>query len=53
MDSAEEIVLYCRTESRALRALELLLGAGFRHVAVLEGGVNAWARDVDPSQAQY
>ena len=53
MDSAEEIVLYCRTESRALRALELLLGAGFRHVAVLEGGVNAWVRDVDPGQAQY
>jgi len=53
LDSAEEIVLYCRTESRALRALELLLGAGFRRVAVLEGGVNAWARDVDPKQAQY
>ena len=53
LDSAESIVLFCRTESRALRALELLLGAGFRRVAVLEGGVNAWAREVDPSQAPY
>jgi adenylyltransferase/sulfurtransferase len=53
LDSAGEIVLFCRTESRALRALELLLGAGFRRVAVLEGGVNAWARDVDHEQRQY
>ena len=47
LDSAQEIVLFCKTGSRSRRALELLVCAGFRKVKNLQGGINAWARDVD------
>ncbi|NIS83133.1 MAG: molybdopterin-synthase adenylyltransferase MoeB [Anaerolineales bacterium] len=53
LDSAEEIVLVCKSGTRSARALELLAGAGFRKIKNLRGGVNAWAQDVDPSQPIY
>jgi sulfur-carrier protein adenylyltransferase/sulfurtransferase len=53
LDSAEDIVLFCKSGSRSGRALELLLSAGFRKVKNLKGGINAWARQVDPSQPIY
>jgi len=53
LDSAQEIVLFCKSGSRSARALELLAGAGFRKLKNLRGGINAWARDVDSSQPIY
>lgn len=53
LDSAEEIVLFCKAGTRSARALEVLLSAGFRKVKNLKGGINAWAREVDPSQPIY
>lgn len=53
LDSAEEIVLFCRTGVRSLKALELLHTAGFRKLKNLKGGINAWAREVDPSLPIY
>ena len=53
LDSAEEIVLFCKGGSRSARALELLLSAGFRKVKNLKGGINAWAREVDPGLPVY
>jgi len=53
LDSAREVVLFCKEESRAARALELLLGAGFRKVRVMQGGINAWAKQVDPALPRY
>jgi len=53
LDSAEEIVLFCRSGSRSARALELLVSAGFRKVRNLKGGLNAWAREVDPNVPVY
>lgn len=53
LDSAEEMVLFCRSGTRSQRALELLAGAGFRKVKNLKGGINAWAREVDSSLAVY
>jgi sulfur-carrier protein adenylyltransferase/sulfurtransferase len=53
LDSAEEIVLFCKMGSRSVRALELLYSAGFRKVKNLRGGINAWARQVDPSMPVY
>jgi adenylyltransferase/sulfurtransferase len=47
LDSAQEIVLFCKTGNRSQRALELLMSAGFRKVKNLKGGINAWAREVD------
>lgn len=53
LDSAQEIVLFCKMGSRSRRALELLLSAGFRRVKHLKGGINAWARDVDKTLPVY
>jgi adenylyltransferase/sulfurtransferase len=53
LDSAEEIVLFCKAGTRSARALELLLSAGFRKVKNLKGGINAWAREVDPTLPVY
>ena len=53
LDSAEEIVLQCKTGGRSARALDLLRTAGFRKLKNLKGGINAWARDVDPSLPTY
>ena len=53
LDSAEEIVLLCKMGSRSVRALEVLASAGFRKIKNLEGGINAWAREVDPSLPIY
>jgi adenylyltransferase/sulfurtransferase len=53
LDSAEEIVLFCKSGTRSTRALELLAGAGFRKLKNLKGGINAWAKEVDPSMPVY
>lgn len=53
LNSAEEMVVFCKAGTRSARALELLVSAGFRKVKNLKGGINAWARDVDPEQPIY
>lgn len=53
LDSAEEMVIFCKSGTRSARALELLAGAGFRRVKNLRGGINAWAQYVDPSLPVY
>jgi adenylyltransferase/sulfurtransferase len=53
LDSAEEIVLFCKSGSRSARAVELLAGAGFRKQRHLRGGINAWAQQIDPSLPVY
>jgi len=47
LDSAEEMVIFCKSGARSARGLELLVSAGFKKVKNLKGGINAWAREVD------
>lgn len=53
LNTADEIVLYCRTGVRSARALEQLRGAGFTRLKNLVGGIHAWADEVDPSIPKY
>ena len=53
LDSADEIVLYCRTGVRSARALEQLRAAGFGKLKNLVGGIHAWSDEVDPSIPKY
>jgi sulfur-carrier protein adenylyltransferase/sulfurtransferase len=53
LDSAEDMVLFCKSGARSARALELLTSAGFKKVKNLKGGINAWAREVDTSLPIY
>jgi sulfur-carrier protein adenylyltransferase/sulfurtransferase len=49
----EEIVFICRTGLRSARAEKMAVQAGFTNSRCLQGGINAWAAEVDPSIMQY
>jgi molybdopterin/thiamine biosynthesis adenylyltransferase/rhodanese-related sulfurtransferase len=53
LDSAEEMVVFCKAGTRSRRALELLVSAGFKKVKNLKGGINAWAEEVDTHLPVY
>jgi molybdopterin/thiamine biosynthesis adenylyltransferase/rhodanese-related sulfurtransferase len=53
LDSADEMVIFCKAGTRSTRALELLVSAGFKKVKNLKGGINAWAQEVDQSLPIY
>ena len=53
LDSADEIVLHCKSGIRSAKALRLLQEAGFQKIWNVTGGIEAWADDVDPSTPKY
>ena len=53
LDTADEIVLYCRTGIRSARALNQLRDSGFTKLRNLVGGLHGWADEVDPSIPKY
>lgn len=53
LNSADEIVAYCRSGQRSARAVEFLQGAGFRKIKNLRGGILGWATHVDPTVPRY
>lgn len=53
LDSADEMVVFCKGGTRSARALELLVSAGFKKVKNLKGGINAWAKEVDQNLPVY
>lgn len=53
LDSADEIVLQCKSGARSARALRLLQEAGFGKLSNLTGGIHAWSDEVDSTIAKY
>lgn len=53
LDSAVEMVVYCRSGVRSGRAVDLLRQSGFRKVRNMTGGILRWSDDVDPSVPKY
>jgi molybdopterin/thiamine biosynthesis adenylyltransferase/rhodanese-related sulfurtransferase len=47
------LVLYCRTGVRSAEALAAVKAAGFKDAVHVQGGVTAWATQVDPSLPTY
>ena len=47
------VVLYCRTGVRSAEVLALLKRAGFADATHLQGGITAWAHQVDPTMPVY
>jgi molybdopterin/thiamine biosynthesis adenylyltransferase/rhodanese-related sulfurtransferase len=47
------IITYCKTGVRSAEALALLKNAGFKDAMHVQGGVTAWANQVDSSQPVY
>lgn len=52
-DPAQELVLICHHGVRSQRVGAYLTQAGFRNLINLDGGINAWAREVDPQMPTY
>ena len=47
------VVLYCKTGVRSAQALLMLHQAGFAGALHLQGGIVAWAQQLDPDMAMY
>jgi adenylyltransferase/sulfurtransferase len=53
LDPKREVVLYCKVGARSMHAAEILADAGFVKVTNVEGGINRWRSEVDPTIARY
>ena len=53
LDTAEHLVMQCKSGVRSAKALHQLREAGFRKIKNLKGGVLAWAREIDTSLPTY
>ncbi len=53
LDTAQEIIVHCKSGVRSLQAIKQLQQAGFKKLRNLEGGILDWARSVDPSLPVY
>ena len=53
LDPGADIVVYCRTGNRSGRVAVWMEQMGFRNVSNLAGGINQWAREIDPSLPTY
>ncbi|RMF23988.1 MAG: hypothetical protein D6760_04310 [Deltaproteobacteria bacterium] len=53
LDPTADYVVVCHHGVRSAEAAAYLLERGFTSVASLLGGIDAWAREVDPTMARY
>ena len=53
VDRERESVWFCRTGRRSAEVVEFLHSRGFDRAYNLAGGINGWARDVDPELPVY
>jgi adenylyltransferase/sulfurtransferase len=53
LDTAREMVVYCRSGARSGRAVDMLRAAGFRKVKNMTGGILRWSDEVDSSIPKY
>jgi adenylyltransferase/sulfurtransferase len=47
------VIVYCRSGIRSGEVVQWLMGSGYTNVTNLLGGVNAWAKQIDPSLPVY
>lgn len=53
LDMTRDIVVYCRSGGRSADVVELLRRHGFTRARNMAGGINAWARQIDPDLPVY
>jgi len=53
LDTNQEIVVFCHVGLLSAYAVRILQEAGFHDVKNLRGGINAWAKEVDPQVLRY
>jgi len=53
LDDEAHIVVFCHMGQRSAMVTEFLRGRDFERVTNLAGGIDAWAREVDPAVGRY
>ena len=53
LDAADEIVVYCHHGVRSAAVASYLRQLGYARAVNLAGGLDQWARSVDPSMRRY
>lgn len=53
LDKSKAIVVMCHSGLRSRRVAEFLLANGFKRVANLSGGIDAWSTQLDPNVPHY
>ena len=53
LNTADDIVVHCRSGVRSAKAVDFLRTAGFSKLKNLTGGILAWSDDVDPTVPKY
>ncbi|MEO6567521.1 MAG: ThiF family adenylyltransferase, partial [Opitutaceae bacterium] len=49
----KHLLILCHSGARSLRVTEFLRARGFKSVSNVEGGIDAWAEEIDPSLRRY
>ncbi len=49
----KRILVHCKSGGRSARAVSMLREQGFEDVWNISGGIIAWAREIDPTMAEY
>ena len=53
LNPEDDIVIYCHQGVRSAAVAEYLRSLGFKSVQNLSGGLDLWARTVDPAMRRY
>ena len=53
LDPSAETIIHCKSGGRSAKALQLLLDSGFTKACHVQGGINAWSKEIDPSVPLY
>ena len=53
LDREAALVVVCHGGARSRQVAGFLLGAGFKHVFNLAGGIDAWSQTIDPHVPRY
>ena len=53
IDQAREIVVHCKTGPRSTKAIRVLKQHGYSKLINMQGGITAWAEEIDPSMPTY
>ena len=53
LNKDSKIALYCHSGIRSMHVADFLLSKGFQSLANLQGGIDAWAQEIDTTVERY
>ncbi|MDD2810908.1 rhodanese-like domain-containing protein [Rhodoferax sp.] len=53
LDPNQPVACLCHHGGRSMQVANFLKARGFKHVANVAGGINAWSSELDPSVPRY